>query len=331
MNTPGTTVAKTSKSSQDGTWGITVLAGILLACVLLRPAMSGFLDGGSVRTWSTVFVAIFLQAFPFLALGVALSGLIAAFLNQAVLNRLLPKRTALAVPVAGVCGIALPGCECGSVPIAGRLMGNGVQPAAALTFLLAAPAVNPVVMVATAVAFPNEPRMWIARFIASLVTSIAMGWLWMAFGKTELVERAINRVERAASRRERFRSAAVHDLLHAGGYLVIGAAAAATLQVFVPRSVLDSVAGNGLTAVLTMAVLAVLLSICSEADAFVATGLTQFGLMPRLVFLVVGPAVDLKLIALQSATFGNRFARWFAPATLVVATASAVVVGTLLL
>jgi uncharacterized protein len=324
-------VSPLSTRSRDSDWSITILAGILIAALLARPLFASVLDRGSVRTWSTVFVAIFLQALQFLALGVVLSGAIAAFVNERILRRILPKNPVLAVPFAGVCGIALPGCECGSVPIAGRLMGSGVHPAAALTFLLAAPAVNPVVLVATAVAFPNSPRMWIARFVASLITSIVMGWLWIAFGRTELVERAINRVSHDGTRGERFRSAAVHDLLHAGGYLVVGAAAAATLQVFIPRRLLDTLAGHGVVAVITMAMFAVLLSICSEADAFVASGLNQFGLIPRLVFLVVGPGVDLKLIAMQSGVFGRAFARRFATATLVVATLVALAVGAVLL
>jgi uncharacterized protein len=328
---PPTRVPEACGRPRDSDWGITILAGILIVALLARPLFASVLDRGSVRTWSTVFVAIFLQALPFLALGVVLSGAIAAFVNERVLRRILPKNPVLAVPFAGVCGIALPGCECGSVPIAGRLMGSGVHPAAALTFLLAAPAVNPVVLVATAVAFPNSPRMWVARFVASMITSIVMGWLWIAFGRTELVERAINRVSHDGTRGERFRAAAVHDLLHAGGYLVVGAAAAATLQVFIPRRLLDTLAGHGVVAVITMALLAVLLSICSEADAFVASGLNQFGLIPRLVFLVVGPGVDLKLIAMQSGVFGRAFARRFATATLVVATLVALAVGAVLL
>jgi uncharacterized membrane protein YraQ (UPF0718 family) len=112
---------------------------------------------------------------------------------------------------------------------------------------------------------------------------------------------------------------------------MVGAAIAAGLQVLVPRSVLNSVAGHGITAVLTMATLAVLLSICSEADAFVASGLSQFSLTARLVFLVVGPCVDLKLIAMQSGVFGRRFAAWFAPVTLAVATTTALIVGAILL
>jgi hypothetical protein len=80
-----------------------------------------------------------------------------------------------------------------------------------------------------------------------------------------------------------------------------------------------------------MAALAVLLSICSEADAFVAASLSQFSLTARLVFLVVGPVVDLKLVAMQAGVFGRRFAATFAPLTLVVAVAAALLVGWVLL
>jgi uncharacterized protein len=76
-----------------------------------------------------------------------------------------------------------------------------------------------------------------------------------------------------------------------------------------------------------MALLAVVLALCSEADAFVASSLTALPLLPRLVFLVVGPAVDVKLFAMQAGMFGRRFAVRFAPATFVVATLTATVVG----
>jgi uncharacterized membrane protein YraQ (UPF0718 family) len=103
--------------------------------------------------------------------------------------------------------------------------------------------------------------------------------------------------------------------------------AAATIKEFVPQRWLQTLAGNSLLAVLTMATLAVLLSICSEADAFVAASLSQFSLTSRLAFLVVGPMVDLKLISMQAGAFGRRFAMRFAPTTFAVAVLVAVVVG----
>ena len=72
-------------------------------------------DGPGLRTGSTVFVAVCVQALPYLVLGVVLSGLIAAFVPPAAFRRLLPARPTLAVPVAGLAGMALPGCECASV------------------------------------------------------------------------------------------------------------------------------------------------------------------------------------------------------------------------
>ena len=86
----------------------------------------------------------------------------------------------MAVPVASAAGVVLPGCECASVPVAGALVGRGVTPAAALAFLLSAPAVNPVVLASTAVAFAGQPAMVVARLTASLATSVLMGWLTAA-------------------------------------------------------------------------------------------------------------------------------------------------------
>ena len=128
-----------------------------------------------------------------------------------------------------------------------------------------------------------------------------------------------------------FVDVAARDLVHAGGYLVVGAMAAATLQLVVPRTVIDAVADNEVLSILLFAGLAVVLSICSEADAFVAAGLPQFSLTSRLVFLVVGPVIDLKLVAMHAGIFGRGFALRFAPVTLAVAVVSAVVVGQVLL
>jgi hypothetical protein len=308
-----------------------LLALLLVAAVLLRPAMVGWFDNPALQMWSTVFVSITIQALPFLVLGVVVSGAIAAFVPPGWVADHLPSRPLLAVPAAGLAGVALPGCECGSVPIAGRLTARGLSPAAAFAFMLSAPAINPVVLVATAVAFPGQPVVVAARFTASLLTAITVGLLWSRFGRDALLDRSRTSVPEGASKWDAFSATVRHDFLHAGGWLVLGAMTAATLQVVVPRSVLDTLGGNEVLAVAVMAILAVVLAICSEADAFVAVGLTQFSLTSRLVFLVVGPVVDLKLIALQAGTFGRAFALRFAPAAFLVAVVIAVVVGQVLL
>jgi uncharacterized protein len=305
---------------------LALVTALIVAAVALRPALTGLLKHPAAANWSTIFVAITIQAIPFLVLGVAVSAAIAAFVPPGLIARLLPRRPILAVPAAAAAGAALPGCECGSVPVAARLVSSGVTPAAALAFLLSAPAINPVVLVSTAVAFPGRPMMVLARLLASLFASVAMGLLWIALGRDDLLARRPVSAE-SGGRLNRFLATAQHDFLQAGGFLVIGAGAAATLQTLVPRSFVNSIAQPGPVSLLVLGVLAVLVSLCSEADAFVAAGLKQFSLTARLAFLVVGPMVDVKLFALQAGTFGPRFAWRFSLATFGVAVVSAGVVG----
>jgi len=300
--------------------GIGVVVAVIVAAAALRPLLQDLLDRPAVAHWATIFVAITVQAMPFLVLGITVSAAIAAFVPDNFLPRVLPDRPALAVPVAAVAGAALPGCECGSVPIAGRLVQRGALPAAALTFLLSAPAINPVVLVSTAVAFPGNPEVVAARALASLLAATVVGLIWARFGNDKFLERARRRHTHDGPPLSVLVETAQHDL-------IIGAATAATLQTVVPRSILDGVASSGLASVLALAGLAVVMAICSEADAFVAASLTQFSLTARLAFMVFGPMVDVKLIALQTGTFGGRFAVRFAPLTFVVAVSSAIVVG----
>jgi uncharacterized membrane protein YraQ (UPF0718 family) len=308
--------------------GVAVVLFVVALAALARPLLQHLLDRPAVAQWATIFVAIAVQAMPFLVLGISVSAAIAAFVPPGFLPRMLPERPVLAVPVAAAAGAALPGCECGSVPIAGRLVARGAPPAAALAFLLSAPAINPVVLVSTAVAFPGKPEVVGARLLASFAAAVVVGLVWSRIGREHLLERVRRRHhEHEGSRLRVLVLTAQHDLLSAGGFLIIGAATAATLQTVVPRSVLDTVAGHDLVAVLVLALLAVVMAICSEADAFVAASLTQFSLTARLAFMVVGPMVDVKLIALQAGTFGRAFTVRFAPLTLLVAVLSSIAVG----
>lgn len=310
---------------------VEVLAGLLVLLIVLREQVAGLLAAPALATWTTVFVSVMVQAVPFLVFGVTLSAVIAVYVPPSFWARALPRHPALAVPVASAAGVVLPGCECGAVPIAGSLIRRGVTPAAALAFLLAAPAINPIVLTATAVAFPDNPEMVLGRAVASLAVAVVMGWLWLRLGRADWI-RLPHRPDLDGLRRgQAFWSAVRHDLVHAGGFLVVGAMAAASINVLVPERWLQTLADQPVLSVLALAALAVLLSICSEADAFVAASLSQFSLTSRLAFLVVGPMVDLKLISMQAGIFGRRFAARFAPATFAVAVVFAVIVGMVLL
>jgi len=304
-----------------------ILAVGLVILIVGQRWLVGLFDDPALQTGATIFVSIVVQALPFLVLGVVLSGAIAAFVPASFWKKALPKNPALAVPVAGAAGAVLPGCECASVPVANGLMSRGVAPAAALAFLLSAPAINPIVLASTFVAFPGEPMMVVARFIASLATAVIMGWLWLRFGKAQWLRIGPRDHLVGANPWHTFRLTATHDFLHAGGFLVIGGLFAAALNVLVPQQWLAAVADQPILSVLVLAFLAVLLSICSEADAFVAASLTEFSLTAKLAFLVVGPMVDLKLISLQAGTFSGKFATRFAPTTFVLAVIFSLLVG----
>ncbi|WP_423717244.1 permease [Actinomycetospora cinnamomea] len=331
MAAVSTETAPTPAPPRRGTGSLVALCGVLLLATVLQDPLVRLLDVGAVRTAATVFVAICVQALPFLVLGTVLSGALAAWVSPAALRRVLPARPGLAVPVAGAAGLVLPGCECASVPVARRLVGQGVPEAAALAFLLAAPAINPVVLVATAVAFPDHPEMVGARLLGSAATALVVGWLWARFGRAEWIAAQVRRPppDDGTPRWAVFTETVRHDVVDAGGFLVLGGLAAAAVNVLVPPAWLDGLAGHLVLAVVVMALLAVLLALCSEADAFVAASLASLPLLPRLVFLVVGPAVDVKLIALQAGAFGRAFALRFAPLVFLVAVASAVLAGLL--
>jgi uncharacterized protein len=177
--------------------------------------------------------------------------------------------------------------------------------------------------------------MVLARFAGSMATALVVGWLWSRFGRAEwFASWATRRVPPPRDGRSRwamFTETARQDLLDAGGFLVIGGLTAAVLNVVVPRSWVDTLGDQLVLGIIVMAVLAVLLALCSEADAFVAASLYALPLLPRLVFLVVGPAIDIKLFALQAGTLGRRFALRFAPLTFVVAIGCAVLAGVVFL
>lgn len=302
---------------------------MLLLLLFTHEYIAGIIEGSPrLLAALTIFIAVFIQATPFLIVGVVLSASIATFVSPALLQRVLPRQRHAAVGAAGVAGLALPGCECGSVPVARRLIDQGAPSAVALTFMLSAPAINPVVLVSTAVAFSGHPEMVAARFAGSLGTALVVGWIWLAISKNKWIERGTGSLACSShggggshSRLHGFAAAARHDLVQAGSFLALGAAVAAALRVLVPAAVYEHIAGNLLAGVLVMAILAVLLALCSEADAFVAASLTMLPLLPRLVFLVVGPAVDVKLVAMQAGAFGRTFALRFAPLTFLVAIA----------
>jgi uncharacterized membrane protein YraQ (UPF0718 family) len=286
----------------------------------------------ALQTWAAMFVAIVIQSLPFLLLGVVLAAGISVLLSERVIRKVVPTNSAFAVPVASVAGIGLIGCECASVPIASSVMRKGVGAPAAMAFLLSAPAVNPIVIVSTLVAFPGMPEMALARFVGSFLVSLFVGWLWVRVGRGVTLNDLAAKLEHDHGQGfKAFVSSVHHDLITTAGYLALGAMIAAAVNTFVPKSILNSLGSNAVLGVLALAAFAFIVALCSQTDAFVAASLTAFSPTAHLVFLVVGPVMDVKLATLEAGVFGRQFAIRFVPLVLGVAVAVGSLLGWVLL
>jgi uncharacterized membrane protein YraQ (UPF0718 family) len=290
--------------------------------VLAALAGAGFLvravEGAGIaaaQNFLLVFASLLIEALPFIVLGAAVSAAIEVFIPSRVFARVAGLPRSLQMPVAGLGGFAFPVCECGSVPVARRLVIKGLSPAAAVTFMLAAPVLNPVVLVATAIAYRGRDILWpmvIGRAGLALVVAMTVGWLVGRRTRDQLLRSARDHQEHAApgeGRGPRYFGQMGGDFLMLARYLIVGAAVAAALQTFVPQSVIASVSGAPVLDIVALMLLAAALSLCSESDAFVAASFVQFSFAAQLAFLVAGPMFDAKLAALYAGTFGRGFVR----------------------
>jgi uncharacterized membrane protein YraQ (UPF0718 family) len=287
-----------------------------------------------IRTYLVIFGSLLIQALPFVMLGALAASLVEVFVPIGTLERLARLPRPLRLPAAALAGLAFPICECGSVPVARRLAQRGLPPSAAVTFMLAAPVLNPVVVASTFIAFRGRSTLWTmvgGRFLLGFLVAVIVGWLVGNRAPDELLKPNPEEVHevpvelgRPEERWRRFFAHLGNDFLFMGRYLILGAAAAAAIQTFLPTSVLDGVAQRTVLSLVVMMGLAALLSLCSESDAFVAASFVQFGPSAQLAFLVFGPMVDLKLLALYSGTFRPGFVR-----AVVVGVAATTFVGTL--
>jgi uncharacterized membrane protein YraQ (UPF0718 family) len=309
-------------------------AGLVLIALGGLAALLRAFDPSSiagVQSFFIVFSSLLIEAVPFILLGATVSAAIAIFVPTAAFERVSGLPRALQLPAAGLAGFAFPVCECGSVPVARRLASRGLSPAAAVTFMLAAPIVNPVVLASTLVAYRGRDVMWpmvAGRAGLGFLVALGVGWTVSGINATELLRdepgSGASHSHPEGGRLPRFFGHLADDFIFMGRFLVVGAAAAALLQTLVPQSIVARVADTPVVNLLALMALAFVLSLCSESDAFVAASFVQFGVGAQLAFLVFGPLVDTKLAVLYSATFRRGFFR-----ALVVVAATVTLAGTL--
>lgn len=262
----------------------------------------------------SVFLGIFIEAVPFLLLGTLASGLVEVFFNREELARLIPHQPVFSALTGSLLGLFIPVCECGVVPLTRRLFQKGVPTAAGISFLLAAPVLNPVVIASTYTAFGLGPVFW-GRLGLTAGIAIITGLIFSRQPDLSLI--LIDGVKQPAlleektvtfsARLRRVALIAGNEFFEMGRYLVIGALLAALLQTLVPQTVLAGLGRGPVLSVVVMAAIAVLLSVCSTVDAFIALAFVgRFASGALLAFLVYGPMVDIKSTLMFARVFRRR-------------------------
>ncbi|AYV66540.1 MULTISPECIES: permease [Niallia] len=260
---------------------------------------------------NTIFISIIIEALPFILIGVLISGIIEIFVSEELIAKMMPKNPILAILFASLVGSIIPACECGIIPITRRLILKGVPVPASIAFMLTGPIINPVVMFSTYVAFGNSWRMVILRSVLALVCSILVGLaLHKSVKQSPLKSHVIEHVHFHSfkDRIEAMFKHSIDEFFSVGKYLVIGSFIAAAVQTLVKTSTLVSIGTGQASSHLVMMGLAYILSLCSQADAFVAASFrNSFSEGSILAFLVFGPMLDIKNTLMMLSTFKAKF------------------------
>lgn len=279
------------------------------------------------------FLSIIFEGIPFLLLGSLVSGAVESFVPGEMLTRWLPKNYAAAIVVSALMGLVLPMCECGSVVVIRRLIRKGLPLSCAITYMMAAPIVNPVVAISTFAAFRGQSpvEMTFLRLFLGFLIAVGVGMAVRDFPPDKLLQQSV--LDSIPGRRRTGLSMAVagddvglemaddsirgklfrtvqsatSDFLDVTFFFVVGAAIASTFNTAVNQALLAPVATNPSLSVVAMMVLAFALALCSSTDAFIAVSFGMFPPAAKLAFLVFGPVFDTKLVFLYSAVYKRRF------------------------
>jgi uncharacterized membrane protein YraQ (UPF0718 family) len=277
----------------------------------------------------TLFLGLTIEAFPFIVLGVSISTLIALYVKEDKVLEYLPKNKFISHAVTGFFGMFIPVCECGNIPVARRLLMKGFSVSQATTFLLAAPIVNPITFITTLEAFNVDKNIAIMRLVFGYLIALIIGLVISykrdqnSFLRDEFVTETC---EVHDHEHEKHRGLEIFQREFIGVFrlLFIGAFIAALTQTLVPREFLNTIGADPILSILAMIFLGLVVSICSNVDAFFALSYsTTFTLGSLMAFMLFGPMIDIKILSMLKSTFKTRFLVWLTTAVAV----SALLVG----
>lgn len=312
--------------------GVALVAG-MAALRVFSPDSDGIQLGDVAQDFVTLSLAVIIESIPFVFLGIALAVVVQVWVPERVIMKVLPRNPVLRRMVLSLLGVLLPVCECGNVPLSRGLVMRGLTVPEAMTFLVAAPIVNPVTIITTYQAFGFDDGILVARIVGGFAIANLVGWL---FSRHPDPDALLTRSFSATCSRARN-----HDHHEHGGKwrrsienfsaettammpaLLVGSAIAGLIQVAISREVLVTLGSNPVLSVFVLMVLAFVISVCSNVDAFFVLALGATFLPGAIVaFLLFGPVIDIKMLALMRTTYS---ARTLALLTVVVALGSATI------
>ena len=288
---------------------ITLLLLILTAIKLTNTIATSVTD--TFSDFLTITTGIIVSALPFAVLGVAISVLLQRYVPVDLIHKILPHNTMLRRLSLSMFGLFMPVCECGNVPVARGMINRGISPSDSLSFLLAAPSVNIITILVTYQAFKPDSSFVIVRVIATLFIANLTAWI---VSKCIAEEKILNQDFAATCHTDATKqtisdmtTSFTDELWTIIKLLAVGSMLAAIIQVLVPREAIESLAGNYLVSSLAMLLLAVVISICSSVDSFFALAYVNiFSKGSIITFLLAGPMVDVKMIALLKTTYSKK-------------------------
>lgn len=304
-----------------------------------------------VKDFIIVFTSIVWEAFPFIVLGAVIAGFLEEFVPQRWVSRVLPRSRFLAILMGGLLGLVFPMCECGIIPVMRRLLRKGLPLSCCVAYLLAGPIINVVVILSTYAAFSGEnilvgtaqkvpqiPGLMMVGlrvgmgYLVAIGTALVVEWQFRRYGnsllaplamppsaeKLALAEDADEERPGLMRRLANVSETALHDFVDIMVFLILGALLSASVRMWLSNEYIAEWSSQWpVLSILIMMGLAILLCLCSEADAFVAASYLTLQPAAKLAFLVLGPMMDIKLYIMYTRVFRTRLIWTIFPAVMV--------------
>lgn len=298
--------------------GYSLLLLFLYCFFVIDPRKLSFALPGDWMNVNSIFLSIVLEAIPFILLGVFVSSFIQIFVSERTIQRFIPKHPIAALLPAALMSAILPVCECAIIPVVRRLLKKGMPLHVGVVLLVGAPILNPIVFASTYYAFGTQKMVVYGRMGLAFVLCITIGFLvYLLFRNRNQLreEEASSHVHYNHGGGNRFKQMLFHasdEFFDMGKYLIMGAFVASLFQTFLDRNILMDLGSNEHISPLVMMAFAYVLSLCSEADAFVAASFTNtFSTGSLLAFLVYGPMIDVKNTLMMLSAFKAKFTMAF--------------------